>query len=286
MSTHDEDEILDGLTATEREGIAELEAEEREVLGADDDEGEGGMEAGDPEEEAGKEGGTTTVEEAADLRFQPVPLIKGEAVEDVDKKIEALRAQEDEIAVKFDDGDMTAKEYKEALRKLQAEQDELKEARLKARLSVEISEQEAERRWNADCEAFLKEHSEIVASNLRLTSFDTALKLVTGDEANSGLTNAQQLQKAYDTWVAELGFQPTKPTAKAKEKEAEEEAPRRERTVVPTLARVPVSDREDMDGGRFAALDRIFDEKGPDAHEAALARLSPSEREAYLRQAA
>lgn len=290
MSTKTDDtEVWDGLTEAERAQIAEDEKEDRaseeEDDDGDEDDGEGGMEAGDVEEESEKDGGTKTVEEAIDLKVQPVPLLKGEAPEDARAKLDELDQKFDELAAKFDDGDLTAKEYQAEMRKLQAEQDTLKTAVLKAELSAEITAQEQERQWAADCQAFLSAHADVSKSMLRLKAFDEVLRGVTADEDNAKLSNAEQLGKAYDLWLKELGLEAPKPEKPAGKAKAEPEQPQRRAVkTVPTLGGLPAAVGNDPSDGRFAYLDRMS-ETDPIAYEKALAKLSPAEQEEYLRAA-
>ena len=98
---------------------------------------------------------------------------------------------------------------------------------------------------------------------------------MTGDQANAALTGAQQLEKAYQTWVTELGIQVEQPAQSGAKPD-----PRKPK-VVPNIGSLPAAQANDTDDGKFAYLDRLAD-SDPLKYEATLAKLSDADREAYL----
>ena len=66
--------------------------------------------------------------------------------------------------------------------------------------------------WKHDVEEFLARHPAIAASEAQLVSFDAVVRRVSGDPANTSMSNRAQLEKAYEIWRAEMGFNTIIPT--------------------------------------------------------------------------
>ena len=194
---------------------------------------------------------------------------------DVDDQIAAAKLAKIKLAEKFDEGEITAVEYAKQTEELNDFQRELENKRFKAQLAAESQQSRELDSWEETCSDFLSAHPEISKSKLRYDSFDYAVRLVTGDQANAALTGAQQLEKAYQTWVTELGIQVDQ-TAQSGAKPD----PRKPK-VVPNIGSLPAAQANDTDDGKFAYLDRLAD-SDPLKYEATLAKLSDADREAYL----
>lgn len=262
----------------------ELTDAEREAMG--DDEGADAPE--EAEDEAPAPAAAATPEPAAATPAaepeQPaanapppvnVPLIRAEDTTAATTRLAAIDTEADALAARFDDGEMTAKEYGEALKALEAERRDLDWSVRKAALSAEVEEQQTTRAWFTAVNEFIGEHTEIKPGTLRWTTFDTAVRMVTSDEANASLTNRQKLDKAYAMLTAEFGG-----AAPAAAKPAAPALPPRP-PLPPSLASIPASAVNNADDGRYAVLDRLM-EKDPLAYEEAMARMSEADQAAYL----
>ena len=207
---------------------------------------------------------------------KPRPVFEAPDVPaDVDDQIAAAKLAKIKLAEKFDEGEITAVEYAKQTEELNDFQRELENKRFKAQLAAESQQSRELDSWEETCSDFLSAHPEISTSKLRYDSFDYAVRLVTGDQANSGLTGAQQLEKAYRTWVTELGIQVDQPAQSGAKPD-----PKKPR-VVPNIGSLPAAQANDTDDGKFAYLDRLAD-SDPLKYEATLAKLSDADREAYL----
>ncbi len=289
-------EELADLTEEERAGYLESLAEEGEEEGegsAGDDasgsaekpENDAGADAAKATEDAAADETTAGSDDAADDERRPVtvPLLKTqEAPPDLDTKLADIKSRRADLAQKFDDGELSAKEYNTQMEALADEADALKEARFKADLAREMSEQQDQQRWADTVSEFVADHPEIGRNELTWTSFDMVVRKVTGDAANASLSYAKQLSKAHAIWSEQLGIAPVKSEAGTKAQAQQRPVEREERRVPKTLAHVPASDLTETDNGKFAALDRLA-EKDPDAFEARLARMSDAERDEYER---
>lgn len=207
---------------------------------------------------------------------KPRPVFEAPDVPaDVDDQIAAAKLAKIKLAEKFDEGEITAVEYAKQTEELNDFQRELENKRFKAQLAAESQQSRELDSWEETCSDFLSAHPEISKSKLRYDSFDYAVRLVTGDQANAALTGAQQLEKAYQTWVTELGIQVDQPAQSVAKPD-----PRKPK-VVPNIGSLPAAQANDTDDGKFAYLDRLAD-SDPLKYEATLAKLSDADREAYL----
>ena len=283
------EELREHLTEEELAGM-----EDSELVDEGEEEGEEEVDTGKPDaanssEQVAKnaddaEAATSAEQAPADAEAanpqaqerKPRPVFEAPDVPaDVDDQIAAAKLAKIKLAEKFDEGEITAVEYAKQTEELNDFQRELENKRFKAQLAAESQQSRELDSWEETCSDFLSAHPEISKSKLRYDSFDYAVRLVTGDQANSALTGAQQLEKAYQTWVTELGIQvdqPAQPGAKPDPKK-----PR----VVPNIGSLPAAQANDTDDGKFAYLDRLAD-SDPLKYEATLAKLSDADREAYL----
>jgi hypothetical protein len=127
-----------------------------------------------------------------------------------------------------------------------------------------MDEQAKDGAWYREVDRFLSTTGAAVAKNeMTKTAFDRYVRAVTADPANQHLSDRAQLEKAHKLFVSDFGA-----------------------ASFGAGAHQPASDgaRDDMGGGRFAALDRLA-EADPMAYEQAYAKLSEAEQAAYLRSA-
>ena len=287
------EELREHLTEEELAGM-----EDSELVDEGEEDGEEEGDAGKPdaanssEQEAKKaddaEAATSAEQAPADAAAdadaakpqaqerKPRPVFEAPDVPaDVDDQIAAAKLAKLKLAEKFDEGEITAVEYAKQTEELNDFQRELEHNRFKAQLSAESQQSREMETWEDTCSTFLGAHPEISKSKLRYDSFDYAVRLVTGDQANAALTGAQQLEKAYQTWVTELGIQVEQPAQSGAKPD------QRKPKVVPNIGSLPAAQANDTDDGKFAYLDRLAD-SDPLKYEATLAKLSDADREAYL----
>jgi hypothetical protein len=272
-------------TALEDEDILLTDAE-REAMKDDDDTDSGGDDgdADDGTDAAADQQPAAAAQEPAEpaqaaSEAPAVPLIRAEDTTAATARLAAIDTEAENLSTRFDDGDMTAKEYAAALQKLETERRDLDWSVRKASLAAEVAEQQATQAWFSTVSEFLAEHPEINPENkLVYASFDLAVRSVTGDEANAALTGRQKLAKAYEAWSTAFSIKPAgKPAPAAQERPA---APAR-RPMPPSLANLPAADVTSVEDGKYAALDRLAD-TNPLAFEAAMERMSDAERDAYM----
>lgn len=303
---------IDGLNEDE---LNLLTDEERAGLENDDqDDGDEGGEgandgddddAGDDDDDAGDAGtGGKEADEAAaaaaapnkadgtaaadddddDDDTSPAPVPAAERVDEEKSKerLTAIDAEKDELEAKLDDGEITTKEFRAAIDKLNAEGNTLTNA-IERQTSAD---QAVADNWYKDVNRFLTKNPELNLNQTRLHSFDAVVRRVTSDPENSGMSNRKQLEKARDIWREEMGIEAPaakkadepapKPKAKAKDKARE---------VPPTLHNVPAADVNDADDGKYGYLDALLNAGKSIEYEDALARLSEADQQEYLSRA-
>lgn len=278
------EEELAALTDEEREGLLDEDLLDDEPEGDEDDSDDAGKPAADAgaddadaagrDDGANPDDGTADAQPEAEASNAPA-LIKSELPADLDAKLADIDKREDELSEKFEDGELTTAEYRAELRKLTGERGEIEKAQLKHSLAEDFNQAQLEANWNRDCEQFLAKHPEVKASQLRMDAFDTVVRKITAETMTTGKAPGMaDLQKAYAEWSEQLGIQ-SKPAAKdARQGKQSRELP-------PTLANVPAAEMQDTADGKWAQLDRLMD-TDPLAYEAALAKMSEADQDAYL----
>jgi hypothetical protein len=259
---------MQDLTEEERAALEDLEAEEAEAEEDEEEAGEAeggnGDDADDAEEEAGEGSVATEVQ----------PLLAADAPEDAAEQLEAIAKQKEELVQKFDDGELTAKEYQLELDKLAKQEREIEQAQFKAKLAQEMAEQQQRNAWLATVNQFLSEHAEYRQYPLRYKALDLAVRELAAQEENQGLSGREILEKAHEQIVEQFGLARAEEKPEGKKRRKPIEAP-------PTLANVPAASATETEDGRWAKLDRLM-ETDPERYERELAKLSDADRDAYL----
>lgn len=290
------EEELAGLTAEERAALEEDDGTETDEEEADETESgdETEADAGDDAAEGADDGEQQADDGAddSDAGDQPeqsrvqqqAPILVADAPEKAQERLQEITEAKKDLRKQYDDGEITFEDYESKVEALDDERLELKLAINTAETAARIAEQQAINAREAEVNNFLSEVGiPRDPKNLRFATLDVAVRIVANDEANYELSAREILEKAYGLCVeqgtlparggkpADEGAKPTKP------------APKQRQPVPPTLAKVPAAAATDTsDGSRFAYIDRITD---PDKREAAFAKLSPADQEAYLQQA-
>lgn len=223
---------------------------------------------------------------------QPVPLIKADLPADFDEQMKALddrkaaiRTEKRSLTDKYEDGDLTSKEYHDQLDKLDDELSEVGERRSelkwqenKAKLAQETNQSQVEARWYTTVDVFMAEHPEVTKNQTRIQAYDTIIQRVTAETMKAGREpGVADLKKAYKIWAEDLGI--SAPT-KADKPEQQQQNKKQPRNVPPTLGKVPAAEANDTDDGKYAYLDRLAD-KDPIKYEAELAKLTPAQWDEY-----
>lgn len=193
------------------------------------------------------------------------------------ERLSEIKSQLQDLAEKFDDGELTAKEMRAQSEALEDERNQLNQALFKAEFSQEV----AQDNWvKTTVPAFLAKHSEYAAGSPLYTMLDQEVRKHQTEALKNGRSQWDPaiLRKAHASITTALE------TAGLRRKESKKPAGKVEklkRELPPNLSRVPSSDiTETEEGGQYAHLDRLTGE----AYEDALAKLTPDQQDAYLSQ--
>lgn len=221
---------------------------------------------------------------ASDVPAQPAaasaPVLIANAPEDAKARLEALETQKADLTQKWEDGDLTGKEFQIELNKLNGEQRDIERQVDRAELAAQMEQQRLSTMWVNDCNAFLAVHPEY-RDEARGKLLDDYIRALSQVPSNANLTNAQALEKAHKMVKVDLG-EPleTTPAAPAKPaKQAEIPKP----AAQPNIGNLPVASMNDTTGGEFAALDRLQKSGKLEEYEEAVERLTEAQRARYLR---
>jgi len=219
--------------------------------------------------------------------------------DDFDAQEAAIKSQADALAAEFKDGVIDFEQYRVQADALNKSERSLNEIRLKASLSQEMTAQTQEQEWAHTVQKFLaataKADLDYSKDPGKHADLDMFVKSLANDAKNGDqpaewfLTEAHKRVKALHGL---LGSEPkfTEPTASPPEAVlltaaklvSDPNNPSRKPpldAVPKTLAQVPGSDGPgDVDGNEFSDVDRLTG----DAMEAAIAKMSPAQRDRYM----
>lgn len=305
MSTLD-DELLATLTPEEREAFEASEYDDREVetikkiageASDDDDADDEDDEDEDAEPVEGKAApkaddaeppkapASDPVDEPADEpgAAQPVvPRYEAQLPQDYDQQIAALKARDAELRQLFKDGDIDIDERDAGLAELAEQRERLLVLRAKAEISREMSEQTAQQQWQATINAFVAKAARDDGIDYRkdtalANDWDQFVRVLAAKPEHADKSMEWFLAEAHKRVMALHGVAKPAPKdpladAKAKRKPPVDAAPT-------TLAQVPGSDGPGDVSSEFADIEAL---DGWELEEA-IAKMSPSQRERFLR---
>jgi hypothetical protein len=313
----DREAALANLTPEERAAVEDddLDPKERAALekiveGDDDEDGEDGEEdkgegkADDKAEdkgeaadgEAGKEkpaAGAAEEQEEGDEPGTSKPRVSLRATlpEDYEAKITAVDEQEAELATKFKAGGMEAEEFIAENKRIVKERNALDAMRIKAEMAAEINQQTAEQEWQWNVARFLRqvksaEGVDYAKDEDKGTDFDNFLKALAANPKNNNKEYEWFLSEAHKRTKVLHGIEDKKPTLVNKDEPEKKPAdPKSRKPAVGklplTLAQVPGGDGPGDVEDEFSALDGL---EGLE-YETALAKMTPAQRERYMRAA-
>lgn len=227
--------------------LADLTAEERRH-----------MDGGEPAPEA-------EISDEPDYRADPAPILAATPVPNADAMLQQLAQAEDNLAQQFDEGDITAREYREGLNRLSDQRDDVRWALRKNDLAHEMKETAEKAAWHREVKEFMTRGpgAGLTKSHAAMVAFDEVVKQVTSDPANDRLSDRAQLQKAFKIYTQDM--------AKAGYGSSDQ---------IETARALG-----DMGGGRggadFGSIDSMIAKGDLSGVERALARMSKDERDRY-----
>lgn len=216
------------------------------------------------------------------------PTYNAQLPDDYDEQVAALKSETRTLAEKFKAGELEFDDYQTQLDQLNERRDQLAEIRLKASISEEMKEQTQEQLWHSAVNKFVTTTARVEGIDYakdaeKQADLDSFVKTLASNPKNGDKTFDWFLTEAHKRVKALHGITDKKddpgdppkkddPPAKPTRKPPIESVPK-------TLAHVPGSDGPGDVGGEFADLDAL---EGMEL-EQALAKLSPAQRDRYLK---
>lgn len=223
--------------------------------------------------------------ETASSEKPMAPLLVATAPADADEQLAGITKQKQDLANKFDDGELTSREYLDQVDALNKHERKIEGDLQKAQIASEMAQQQAHNAFLAEVANFTN-NTPYKESEMAWNMLDSAVRKVSTVPENANLTGRQILEKAHQEVLKDpimaLAFNQQKPPVKQSDKPTHQSAPSKKPDAPITLAHVPAAESTEAGEGRFAVIDRIID---PDERAAAVAKMSPADRNAYLQGA-
>lgn len=267
----EQDDAAEQKAQAEADAAAEAEAAKKQQEEAD------AAEKAKAEADAGKLEDQPE-EEKPVVTHRPRGVLNEKLPEDFSQRVEANSTAQDELAQKYEDGDISFAEFNKGMRKLNEEAMDLREIKMRAEISDQSATNSLQEHWDTALSGFLGEHPEAISTDVRRNAFDHILRDITAPiMAAGGMPGRAEIDKAYALLAKEFSLDGAKKPEPAKQEKQPNKVP-------PVLGGLPAASATDTEDGRWAQLDRLID-TDPLRYEAELAKLSDIDRDAYLQSA-
>lgn len=303
-----DNEIDDGLTDEERAALNEPDDEEGAADGGDNNDNLGGEDNAAQNDSAGDDGGAAGEDDAAaaaddagaggdaetgeaaagqpeGTATESAPILIVQPPADAEAKLADIAKSKEELMSKFDDGDITAKEYQQQLDTLNKQERDIEFDLREAKLAEKMESQRQANEWQSTVSQFISENPRYNAKTsprmYQLLDLEVR-RVATSDEFKTRTDSAagrEILLKAHENIAKDLGFE-----AAPKQKDTTPKPKGKSQELPPSLHQVPAADVSETNGGKYAVLDRLAS-TDPIGYEEALMKLPESERNAYLASA-
>jgi len=299
MGTQDttDNDDLSGLTAEEREQLAELDgadADHGDAAGSGDDgaTGDDDGQQGDATGSAAEPGsGAGEDQPAATARVEPIYQAQGG--ENLDQQLKDLAQARRDARRKYEEGELSEDQYDAELDRIEQERDKVNSARIRAEVSADMTTQQLQREYRKTLDGFF--------SDIKKSGFDYKADANKGalqhlDKTIKALSQTAEGEEGPELWREILGNAHMVTAAKfkipaqkaggddtgkdGKPNKAAEVA--RNRTpdlskVPPTVGRGPSAGTPSVNSDEFSHLDGL----SGIALERAVARLTPDQQERW-----
>lgn len=288
----------DVLTEEERQALAHLDADSDEAAAASD--------AGAAEQKpdnaapAGQQQDQTT-QEQPDAQKSAAPAAQAEAAaeqtgtdeekpqaaapafprfdapKDAQAQLSELSKRMDDLDTDFDNGELTAAEFRAQTRALQDQERTLREQMLMANMS----EQARKQTYQTSVQSFLSSHAEYQEGSQMFSLLDAELRRIQTAAPGKGIDplDPSLIHQAHASLQALFGKStgaPVSPTTPAAQQQTQQQVPQRE--LPPAFHSVPATATQDIGDPVVNGLSRLDGEE----FEAAFARLPEATREQFL----
>ena len=238
----------------------------------DDTEGDDADEVAAQAEEAAEPERDAEPEKAAPAEAAPVEEVTRQQDAPSVSPLDGLNAELATIKQKFDDGDISIDEYID-------ERDRISRSIVKAELKAEIASDEVAKSWERSQNDFLKQNGYLRENDIVYDAFAMQVNKILQTPKSRSMTDEEVLATAKQKVDAAFGRAP-EPHKKSESpvKKAKSEAADTSR-VPQSLRGIPVAEPHDVDGSKFAYLDKLSGVE----FEAAIAKLSSDDAARWAR---
>lgn len=220
-----------------------------------------------------------------DTTPKPAPVYTAELPADFDTKQAELKASLDALREKFKGGDMEVDDYEAQREAIDSQRKALDSMRTKAEIAQEMQQQSAARNWQSAIDSMFDMANKPENGGVdyrkdaeKAADLDTFVKTLAGNPANNDKSMEWFLQEGHKRVKALHGIATAAPAPAAKPAEPASRKPPIG-SVPATLAQVPGADGPGDVTGEFSDVDAL----DGDALESAIARMTPMQREKYMR---
>ena len=207
------------------------------------------------------------------------PRYDAKLPDDYAQQLDQVKTERAALKEQYKNGELDFDEYEEQREALADKAQALRELQLKASISQEMNAQNAQQIWEAKVKSFVgqvKAEIDYSADGAKASDFDAFIKMLANNPANDDKPMDWFLSEAHKRTLALHGVA-VKPVQSRQSVKDGRKPPVGD--LPQTLAHVPGSDDAAEIHGRFEHLDKL---DGLDL-EMALARMSPADRDVYLR---
>jgi len=288
-----DEHILSTMTEEERATI--LEQQSPEEIAAIAAIANGDEDGPDDDDEDGDKVETAAAPESAQAAKEPTPQVpvdqatneafqpsyQAKLPDDFAARETALKDQEAALVARFKSGELDFDKYRVEAELLSKSERELDAIRLKASLSQEMTAQTAEQQWHHTVQRFMTTTAKEGGIDYskdpeKQADLDLFVRALANDAKNADKPAEWFLSEGHKRVKAMHGIglvaAPVVADVKASRKSPIDAAPK-------TLAQVPGGNGPgDVDGNEFSDVDRLTG----DAQEAAIAKMTPAQRERYM----
>ena len=228
------------------------------------------------EDDDAKQDAAEQVGEDVETEAEPEPVPQAAAAQNDEPQqehavagdsLDALRAQLSDLKAKFDEGDITIEDYLDGRDSLQL-----------SIIKAELQKDAVERAWHASRENFLQQNAYLRENDVLYGAFAMQVNAILQTPEGDRMTDEAILQAAKAKVDTAFGrkAEPSRdesPVKKAKSESADTSK------VPQSLRGIPVAEAHDVEGSKFAYLDKLNGEE----FEAAIMRLSDTDRDLWAR---
>lgn len=216
------------------------------------------------------------------------------AAREPDPRIGEIETELNALDEQFDNGDLTAAEYRAKQKELGKELDDLRWQERSVELRAQIDHENKVKEWGASIRSFLavEDHAAFYKPDpknpsLPYQALDAAVRQVQDQYRAAGKSDTDPaiLNEAHALVLDQFGIKKAAPAAGGDGGSAGQQPSNERKPAVPTLANIPAAAASETDTSQWGWLDRLRDNPDPtdpEKFERELAKLPKDKREAYL----